>query len=63
MDLSFSSGVWNKVKEPFIVNTFYVTELQKRSVRLGARLSNKTALSRNVERPLEYMIRYMKGSQ
>jgi hypothetical protein len=30
---------------------------------LGAHLSSKTALSRDVERPIEYMIRYKKGSQ
>jgi hypothetical protein len=34
-----------------------------RPPRLGAHLSSKTALSRNVERPLEYTIRYKKGSQ
>jgi hypothetical protein len=32
-----------------------------RSVRVGAHLASKTALSRDVERPLEYMIRYKKG--
>jgi hypothetical protein len=31
------------------------------AVRLSAHLPSKTALSRNVERPLEYMIRYKKG--
>jgi hypothetical protein len=30
-------------------------------LRLGAHLSSKTALSRNVERPLEYTMRYKKG--
>jgi hypothetical protein len=31
------------------------------ALRLGAHLSSKTALNRNVERPLEHKIRYKKG--